>query len=272
MSVDVVIPESESEAAAAYGDGSDITVIGGGTIVMQFLNYQRFKPSKVLLLSKAGMSYVNVPVKEHGHAGIHYGGGNVTIGATTPLSDLVGLSSPLGACAANVADNEIRSQATLGGNLCSPTPPDHPSGDLQGALVALGATVRSTGDGGETSETVEDFLPHRSSRLVLDMSYEEPAAGAFAAFRRPHAHHFTPLGVSGATSVSGEVRLAVTGAGDFAVRLTSAEAAAEDPKAAGEAALSDVTLGDDAILSAWYRERLLPKLVTQVINEMKGGS
>ena len=84
MSVDVVIPESESEAIEAYGDGSDITVIGGGTIVMQLLNYNRFKPSKVLLLSKAGMSYVNLPVKEAHHAGIHYGGGNVAIGAMTP--------------------------------------------------------------------------------------------------------------------------------------------------------------------------------------------
>lgn len=262
MSVDVVIPESESEAVTAYGDGSDITVIAGGTIVMQLLNYQRFEPSRVLLLSKCGMD----------HVGIQNGGSTITIGATTSLADLTDLADPLGACAANVADAEIRGQATLGGNLCSPTPPDHPSGDLQGALIALGASVRSTGAGGEKTETVEEFLPGRKERLVLDVSFEPPFAGAFAAFRRPHAHHFTPLAVSGATSADRAVRLAVTGAGEFAVRLPSAEAAVADSEAAGEASLSDVTMIDDALLSGWYRERLLPNLVKRVLNEMKGGS
>lgn len=268
MSVDVVIPESESEAVEAYGDGSDITVIAGGTIVMQLLNYQRFKPSKVLLLAHAGMSYINMPVKEQGQND----GSTVTVGATTPLAELTVLASPLGACAANVADDEIRGQATLGGNLCSPAPPEHPSGDLQGALIALDAMVRSTGADGEKSEQIEDFLPHRSDRLALDVSFEPPASGAFAAFRRPHAHHYTPLAVSGATSGDGTVRLGVTGAGDFGIRLNAAEAAADDPEAAGEASLTDVTMADDAIISGWYREQLLPTLVKRVLNEMKDGS
>jgi CO/xanthine dehydrogenase FAD-binding subunit len=271
MSVDVLIPESEAEAVEAYGDGSGITVLGGGTSVMQLLNYQRLHPAKVLLLSKAGLTYVNLPAHEKGHLGAHYGGEAIVIGATTPLSDLTAFSAPLGPCALNVADAEIRSQATLGGNLCSPTPPEHPSGDLQGALMALDAQVRSTGADGERIDSVEDFLPERASRLVLDVAFHEPAAGAFAAFRRLHAHHFTPLAVSGVTTKSGDARLAVTGAGDTAVRLVSAEAAADDPEAAGQAALGDVTLSDDAVLSAWYRERLLPTLVKRVLDEMKGG-
>lgn len=258
MSVDVVIPESAEEAVKAYGDGSGITVMAGGTIVMQLINYRRFQPAKVLLLSKAGMSYVN------------NGGATTTIGATTPLSELTGLPAPIGPCAANVADGEIRGQATLGGNLCSPTPPEHPSGDLQGALLALDAQIRSVGTDGETTLSVEDFLPQRLGRLVLDVSYETPTAGAFASFRRPHAHHFTPLAVSGVTTASGEVRLAVTGAADTGVRLPSAEAAAKDPAAAGKAALSDVQMRDDALMSGWYREKLLPGLVAKVLNEMKG--
>lgn len=272
MSVDVRIPESEAEAVEVYGDGDGITVLGGGTIVMQLLNYQRFHPAKVLLLSKAGLNYVNLLGHGEGHHAAHYGAEEIVIGATTPLSDLTGLPAPLGPCAANVADREIRSQATLGGNLCSPTPPEHPSGDLQGALMALDAKVRSTGPGGERIDTVEEFLPERSGRLVLDVAFQQPAAGAFAAFRRPHAHHFTPLAVSGVTTKSADVRLAATGAGDTAVRLVSAEAAAADPEAAGQAALGDVTLSDDAILSAWYRQRLLPTLVKRVLDEMRSGT
>ncbi len=257
MSAEVLIPDSAEEAAAAYGDGSDIAVIAGGTIVMQLINYHRFSPTKALLLTNAGLSFIK------------NSGSTVTIGATTPLSELTSLLSPLGPCAANVADGEIRNVATLGGNLCSPTPPEHPSGDLQGALMALGAIVRSTGEGGERTDSVEDFLPGRASRLVLDVSFENPAKGAFTSFRRPHAHHFTPLAVSGVRTTSGQVRLAATGAGDTAVRLTSAEDASS-PKAAGEAALADVDMADDALLSAWYREKIFPGMVRRVVEEMEG--
>ena len=49
----------------------------------------------------------------------------------------------------------------------------------------------------------------------------------------------------------------------------SAEAAAGDPAAAGEAALKDVTPHDDALASAWYRTKVLPVLVRRVLTELK---
>lgn len=281
MSVDVLIPESMDAAVAAYGDGSDITVLAGGTIVMQLLNYGRIRPARAMLLNKAGLSYINQTNSSY------------TIGAMTALSEVVELVAPLGPCAANVADHEIQHQATIGGNLCAPTPPDFPSGDLQGALIALDATVRSVGAGDERLDTVEDFLANREGRLVLDVSFESPAAGAFAALDRPHTRHFTALAVSGVRSIGGSVRLAATGGGPTAVRLPSAEAAfavphhaqrdgarpvlvgshkTADPAAAGAAALQDVELRDDSLASAWYRERTLPALVARVLGELKEAS
>ncbi|MBA2296038.1 MAG: hypothetical protein H0W16_13005, partial [Actinobacteria bacterium] len=47
-----------------------------------------------------------------------------------------------------------------------------------------------------------------------------------------------------------------------------AEAAA-DAYAAGRAALEDVELADDALASAWYRERALPVLVRRVLSELE---
>jgi CO/xanthine dehydrogenase FAD-binding subunit len=170
-----------------------------------------------------------------------------------------------------VADHELQYQATIGGNLCAPTPPEHPSGDLQGPLIALGATVRSAGAGGERTDGVEEFLANKSGRLVLDVSFEAPSAGAFASLDRPHTRHFTALAVSGAKTADG-VRLAATGGGPMGVRLPSAEAAADDPAAAGEAALQDVQLRDDALASAWYRGRTLPSLVSRVLNEIEEAS
>lgn len=257
MDIDVRIPGSSGAAVADFGDGSDVSVMAGGTIMMNLLNSYRAQPSKVLLLHKAGLSYIDRQ------------GSTITIGATTALADLTGMPAPLGPCAANIGDPAVRGQGTVGGNLCAVASEEFPVGDLQGALLALGANVRSVGEGGERSEPLAEFLSKGDNRLLLDVSFELPAAGAFEALRRPHTKHFTPLAVSGALTSDGEVRLAATGAGSTAVRLLSAEGAARDPSEAGQAALGDVTLADDALVSAWYRGRTLPTLVERVLTQLK---
>ncbi len=254
---DVLIPASPDDAVSAFGDGAGVTVIGGGTIVMPDITAGRIRPGRTLLLARAGL------------AGVAREGSTVTLGAMATLQSLVDLPAPVGPCAANVADLEVRSQATVGGNLCAGRGADAPRGDLQGALIAVGAQVRSAGAGGSTSEPLEDFLAHRSGRLILDVTYEEPAAGAFVALDRPHTHEYTALAVSAARLRDGSVRLAATGTGTGAARLPSAEAAASDPDAAGAAALADVSLHDDALASAWYREQALPVLVRRALVQLE---
>src|SRR5712691_3553900 len=135
----VLLPSSPAEAAAMFGDGAGVTVLGGGTIVMPSITSGRLQPDTALVLGRAGL------------AGVTRSGGTITIGATTPIQDLVGLPDPLGACAANIGDSEIRSQGTLGGNLRAGAGTDAPRGDLQSALLVLDAVVRSTGFQGEVS-------------------------------------------------------------------------------------------------------------------------
>jgi CO/xanthine dehydrogenase FAD-binding subunit len=257
---EVLRPTSEAEAIEAYGDGEGVLVIGGGTIAIPDLTYGRLRPRRALLLKDAGL------------AGIFRDGSRITIGAATPLAELLELPAPIGPCAANIGDREIRGVATLGGNLCAGEGYEAPRGDLQGALLAVGATVRSAGTGGIEEEPLERFLERRRTRLALDVSFEEPIAGAFAALDRPHTHDYTALAVSGARPADGAIRLAVTGAGWWGVRLPSAEAAADDPAVAGEAALQDVDPQDDALASAWYRRKVLPVLVRTVLSELKGAA
>jgi CO/xanthine dehydrogenase FAD-binding subunit len=250
---DVLLPSSPDEAIASFGDGSGITIVGGGTIVMPEITAGRLRPAKAMLLARAGL------------AGVTRNGSKVTVGAMASVQDLVDLAPPLGECARNVADLEIRLQATVGGNLCSGEGPEVPRGDLQGPLLALDAAVRSAGADGVTTEPLEDFLSHRRNRLVLDVSFDEPAAGAYVPLTRPHTHGYTALAVSAARLAGGEIRLAATGAGWMGMRLRSAEAASGDPDAAGQAALKDVKPYDDAIASAWYREKVLPVLVERAL-------
>jgi len=255
--LEVLIPASEEEAISAFGDGAGMTILAGGTIVVPEITYGYLKPERVLVLGRAGMT------------GIAREGSRTTIGAMTSVQDLVELPGPLGPCAANVADREIRAQGTVGGNLCAPQGRDAPRGDLQAAFLALDAQVRSVGAGGERTDSVEDFLADKGGRLVLDVSYEEPATGSFARLDRPHTHDYSALTVCVARGSDGRVRIAVAGVEGPAVRLPSAESKAEDPAAAGEAAVADVTFADDALASAWYRERTLPVLVRRALSELQ---
>ena len=250
---EVVRPGSPAEAAAAFGSGAGVSILAGGTLLVPDLHFGRAQPERVIMLGGAGLSYVE------------RSGDGVTIGAMTPVAALAGESSPLGPCASSVGDNEIRAQATVGGNLCAPAG----FGDLQGPLLALGATVRSAGAGGERLESLEDFLQNRDGRLLLEVSYTEPAAGSFAGLGRPHAHHYTVMAVSGVRSTDGTVRLAAVGTGAIGCRLRSAEALAGDAGAAGEAATADVDPSDDPLASGWYRTRTLPALVAQVLTDLE---
>jgi carbon-monoxide dehydrogenase medium subunit len=258
----VVVPTSREEAIAAFGDGSDVTVMAGGTILMPELNYGRLRPDRVLLLQHAGIS------------GIQRNGSSMTIGAMTTVAELEQAPEPLGTAARDVADGEIRAQATLGGNLCAGSGAETPRGDLQAALIALGASVRSTGKGGERTEPVEDFLAAGlDGRLVLEVELREPMRAGYASVRRPHAHAYTILAVCAAETSEG-VRVALSGAGPNAVRTRSVEQALAGGAAHEEAAqkvLDDAQPQDDALASAWYRQRLLPVLVRRALDSMGGG-
>src|SRR3954454_10766366 len=133
---EVLLPTSRDEAVRLYGDGSGLTVVGGGTIVMPEIAVHGVRPARALLLSAAGLS------------GLRSTNGSITIGATTPLSALDDAPEPLASIARHVADVEIRGQATVGGNICAPPGIASARGDLQAPLIALGARVRSAGAGG----------------------------------------------------------------------------------------------------------------------------
>jgi carbon-monoxide dehydrogenase medium subunit len=246
--VPILTPRSPEEAAEAFGDGSDVTVLAGGTILLPEITYGRAKPKRVLMLARSGLGR------------IERSNGSVTIGAAVSVAELMEGDEPLATAARYVGDPEVRAQATVGGNLCAP-PGESPRGDLQAPLLVLGARVRSAGNGGERTESVEDFLAGGSERrLVLDVSYDDvDRKTGYAAFWRPHTHHYTILAVAAART-NGELRLAATGAGPNAVRLTSVEQSGNP-----EDAVKDVDPADDVLASAWYRKRILPRLVAQAL-------
>jgi CO/xanthine dehydrogenase FAD-binding subunit len=259
---ELLVPASRDEAVKAFGDGSGVTVFGGGTILMPEINYGRLRPARVLMLRDAGLS------------GIDSNGSGLTIGAMTTVAGLENAVEPLGTAARNVADHEIRAQATLGGNLCAGSGGGTPRGDLQAALIALAATVKSAGKDGERTEPVEDFLAAGADgRLVLEVELEEPKRSGYAAARRPHAHAYTILAVCAAETPAG-VRVGISGGAASGLRARQVEdalAAGASTEDAAQKALDDAEPQDDALASAWYRQRLLPVLVRRALDDLGGG-
>ena len=256
----VLVPTSAEEAAAAFGDGSGITVLAGGTTVVPALKLGRIRPERTLFLGRAGLDR------------IERSNGTLRIGAMTPVSALVDATpEPLASFARHVADYEIRGQATIGGNLCAMPGGTTPTGDLQAPLLALDARVRSVGAGGERTESIDDFLAGGTGRLVLEIEIERPKRAGAAAVRRPHAHAYSVLAVAAAETANG-IRVAILGAGPRAVRAASVEQALGGGASAAEAAakaLEDVEPADDALASAWYRRQVLPGLVERALEEMR---
>jgi aerobic carbon-monoxide dehydrogenase medium subunit len=257
---DVLVPTSAEDATAAFGDGSGVTVIAGGTIVMPDIKLGRRRPERTLYLGRAGLDR------------IERSGRTYRIGAATPVSALAGgAPEPLATFAAHIGDREVREQATIGGNLCAPPAETISRGDLQAPLLALAARIRSAGPGGERTDSVDDFLAAGpDARLVLEIEVDEPKRASSAYVRRPHAHAFTILAVAAAETAEG-VGVAIAGVGPRAQRARSVEqalAGGASPEEAGQKALDDVELQDDALASAGYRRQVLPGLVARALGDL----
>jgi xanthine dehydrogenase FAD-binding subunit len=100
-------------------------------------------------------------------------GGRIRLGAATPIAafqhdELLLRDAPvLGCCAVWFADDQIREQATVGGNLVNASP----AGDSQPALLALNATVTLTRRAGgrivERAMPLAEFIAGPSRTALL---------------------------------------------------------------------------------------------------------
>jgi CO/xanthine dehydrogenase FAD-binding subunit len=256
MTPDVLVPASADEAATMYGDGRGITVFAGGTILLPEIASGRLVLDRALMLHRSGLDELRIV------------GDRVVIGAMVSVAALTdGPDELLARCARQVADGEVRRNATVGGNISAPAGRDSQRGDLGGPLIALGARVRSTGAGGERTEPIEDFLAgDRAGRLVLEVDYDrlERRSGA-SGLRRRHAHSYSIAGAVACSLPDGsDLRVAVTGVGPTAIRCRAVEQSRD-----AAAVLQDVQPVDDAVASAAYRSAVLPNLVREALDNLE---
>lgn len=148
---DYVRPGSLEEACAVLADPAGAAkVVAGGTDVLVQMRASGLQPSVLVSLRDVpGLDFVRAEAD-----------GGITIGAVTPLGAIE--HSPevkerfpaVAQAAAWVGSVQVRTRATIGGNLCNAAP----SADTAGILIALGAEAIVTDGLGERVVLLEDFF------------------------------------------------------------------------------------------------------------------
>jgi CO/xanthine dehydrogenase FAD-binding subunit len=254
MAAEALIPTTPEEAAGLFGEGKDLTVFGGGTILLPEMAAGRLHPARALLLHRSGLDTLDAS------------GDVVRIGAMATIAAVVdGTDDLLTRFAEHIGDGEVRRTATIGGNLCATPGIGAQRGDLGAPLIALGARIRSAGKGGERTEPVEDFLAgDRAGRLVLSIEYDRSSGKCgFEIMRRRHAHSFAIANVAVCESSDG-LRVGISGIGPLAVRARTVEQSRN-----ADDVLKDADPVTDALASADYRRKMLPVLVRRALDQLE---
>ncbi len=164
-----------------------------------------------------------------------------------------------------IGDPAVRHKGTLGGSIAN----NDPAADYPAALVALGATVKTTA----REIAAEDFFTGMFStaldenEIVIHVSFPVPERAAYAKFRNP-ASRFALTGVFVSKTKSGP-RVAVIGAGSNVFRVPAMEQALATNFTADAIKGITIDAGDlnsDIHASAEYRAHLVGVMAQRAVS------
>jgi len=211
-----VKPGSLDAAKSAIAGAEDGKLMAGGMTLIPTLKQRLASPSDVVDLGGLGDL-----------AGIRKDGNSIVIGAMTRHADVAASADvkaaipALADLAEGIGDPQVRNRGTLGGSIAN----NDPAADYPAALVALGATVRTT----KRELAAEDFFTGmfetalEDDEIITEVVFPTAEKAAYAKFPNP-ASRYAIVGVFVAKGSSG-VRVAVTGAGPAVFRVPDMETA-----------------------------------------------
>jgi carbon-monoxide dehydrogenase medium subunit len=169
-------PETIGEACAILKKSVGmVNIIAGGTELLANIKEKQVQPASLVSLSSIKeLHYIHFDEKK----GVDIGS-MITV-AELATSDIIRQIYPaLAAAAGQLGSSEIRSKATIGGNIFS----SWPVADLIGPLMAYGAMVKFSNGKQERSEMLENIFLGPEEMLIL---YDEILAGIH--LDTPEAH------------------------------------------------------------------------------------
>ena len=252
-------PASLEEAVERLGAAEDGQLLAGGQTLLPAMKQRLAQPSDLVDLD--GIASL---------AGIGRDGDAIVIGAMTrhrevASSDAVAGAVPgLAGLAGGIGDPQVRNCGTLGGSIANADP----AADYPAALVALGATVRTS----EREVPAESFFTGMfetalgEAEIVTAVAFPIPARAAYAKFPNP-ASRYAVAGVFVAAGAGG-VRVAVTGAGPSVFRAPEMEEALARrfaPESVAAVSIPPDGLNADIHASAEYRAHLVTVMAKRAV-------
>lgn len=266
MPVHVETFATVDEGTRALSSSRQARYFGGGTLLMRAVNAgdQGFDT----------LIRVTDPVLRE----IRSEGDRIVIGAGVTMAEIAASRDLafLAPAARVIGGPAVRSAATVGGNLFARSP----FGDFATALVALGATVRMAGSGGDIG--IDDFIRDRERhalaivRSVAVSRLSDPSALRFLKVSRVKPKGASVLTIAAmlprAGSRSADLRVAYGGLAPTPVRAQAVETALEGASLdergiarALEVATEGIAVETDALASDWYRREIAPVHLKRVL-------
>jgi carbon-monoxide dehydrogenase medium subunit len=258
---ELVRPSTLADASAALVESGGKALAGGQSLIGA-MKLRLARPGTLVDLSPIAVL-----------KGIAKDGGSITIGALTTHaqvaeSDVVRTSLPaLAALAHGIGDRQVRNMGTLGGSIAY----NDPAACYPAAVVGLGATVTTN----RRSIAADDFFTGsyetalQRGEIIVSVSFPVPQKAGYVKFPNP-ASRFALVGVFVAQTSRG-VRVAVTGAGEYAFRSKELEGALDRSftvDSAKSARVSASGLTGDLQASAEYRAHLIPVVAARAVAQV----
>jgi aerobic carbon-monoxide dehydrogenase medium subunit len=252
-------PASVADAVALLKTNDGAKLLAGGQSLLPVMKLDLAQPSD--LVSLAGIAALQEIREEHGALVV----GALATHDEVANSAVVRKAIPvLAALAAGIGDAQVRNRGTLGGSLAHADP----AADYPAAVLALGATVETdrraiAGDDYFTGLFETALAP---DEIVTAVRFPVPEKAAYAKFAS-RASKYALAGVMVAKSAGG-VRVAVTGAGPKAFRLTAIEAALAArfaPESVGEDVVSPGELRSSPEAGAEYLAHLVAVMARRAV-------
>ena len=254
--------------------GEGARVLAGGQSLLVLLKIRFDEPTDLVDMGRiSGLDRIEI-------------NGEVRIGALTThtaivRSDLAKAVPIIADCANGIADNQVRSRGTIGGNVAT----GDPSCDWAALLQTLDAQVQCQGPDGQRSVDINAFTEDlyltalQPGEIITGISFAQPAAGsagAYCAFKRcAPAYPTASAGVQMTLQDGDIVTDARVSMGSAAMTPIRAKAAEDELRGnaltptviekAAEAAVAATDPIEDQRGSPEFKQRILRTLVKRAI-------
>jgi len=280
---DYVAPKTLSELFETLGShGKELQILAGGTDLMIALKERIVAPRIVVDLGRLRGELGGIAVK----SGVLHVGALATFSQIESSPFVARYANALLQAAANVGTLQIRSIATLGGNLATASP----AADSAPPLIALGATVTLTSGSGQRTLPVQSVFagPKRNglrageivSSVEIPAKEEVRSAWTRSAVRNENALSTVSVAVASAIQDGrfGPSRVALGAVAPTPIlaeraceAMEGSEATADQAEMVAALAAEDARPISDIRASALYRKRLVrvltKRLIMQIISE-----